>query len=148
MLSRLKSWFLNLLGLARIDPKVVECASEDEARAKAQAESTPLAGATVLRFTPTGSMSPLIPMWGGFGVARYQSFDKARLGAVAIYNAVWNQSAPFAHRLVQRDKDGYIASGDNNAHSEANYRVTSANYLGEVITVYRWPQPAAKPLAA
>lgn len=148
MLSRLKSWFLNFLGLARIDPKVVECATEDEARAKAQVESSELAACGVVSFTPTGSMAPLIPLWGGFGVARYQSFDKARLGTVAIYNAVWNQSAPFAHRLVQRDKDGFIASGDNNAHSESRYRVTGANYLGEVLTIYRWPKLATKPLAA
>lgn len=148
MFSRLKSWLLNFLGLARIDPKVVECASEDEALAKAQFEAASLAACNVLKFTPTGSMAPLIPTWGGFGVARYQPIDKARLGTVALYNAVWNQTAPIAHRLVSRDKYGFIASGDANARSEPTYRITEQNYLGEVLTVYRWPEPANKPLVA
>lgn len=148
MFSWLKAWFINFLGLTKINPKVVECTSEDEARAKAQLESANLVATAVVQFTPTGSMSPLIPQWGGFGVARYQSFDKARLGSVAIYTALWFQNGPLAHRLVQKDKDGFIASGDNNSRSENWERVTPANYLGEVLTVYRWPKPEAKPLAA
>lgn len=140
-LSSIKAWFVNLLGIARVDPRIVECATEDEARAKAQIESLALVAHSVVQFLPTGSMAPLIPTWGGFGVARYQPFNKARLGTVAIYNATWFQPAPIAHRLVYKDRYGFIASGDNNAHSEPMARITAANYLGEVVIVYRWPEP-------
>lgn len=139
----IKAWFVNLLGIARVDPRVIECATEDEARAKAQLEAGVLVAHGVVKFAPTGSMSPLIPTWGGFGVARYQPFGDAKLGTVAIYNATWFQAAPIAHRLVYKDKYGFIASGDNNAHSEPMARITAANYLGEVISIYRWPQLTA-----
>lgn len=69
------------------------------------------------------------------------------LGRVIVYRPSWDSLYPTAHRAVAADSYGLIMSGDNNRPridadgrnvvSEAPYRVTAANYLGEVVGLYR-----------
>lgn len=44
------------------------------------------------------------------------------------------------HRLVQKDKAGWIASGDSNKHSENFERITPDNYFGTVLKIYTHPK--------
>lgn len=44
------------------------------------------------------------------------------------------------HRLVMKDKHGWIASGDNNKKSEASERITEKNYKGQAVKAYRKPK--------
>ena len=66
------------------------------------------------------------------------SFGDHLKGKVAVYKAKWNDNKPVMHRLVSGNaKDGFIASGDNNARSEAAERVRADNFVGEVVSIYR-----------
>jgi hypothetical protein len=143
MLSWLKSWWVNFWGLAKIDPKVVAYSSQEAAHFAAVAEVSQLVAHSVIDIAATGSMAPLIPTWGAVGVLRYQPVAKAKLGTVAVYNAAWYPKAPMCHRLVQKDALGFIGSGDANSHSEPMGRITEANYIGELVTLYTWPKGAA-----
>ena len=85
---------------------------------------------------PEGSMQPLIHQWDWLVMVPTPLGDDL-LGKVVTYHADWFPSSTVTHRLVAKDRYGYIASGDHNAHSEPEYRVTAANYVGEIIAIYR-----------
>lgn len=84
-----------------------------------------------------GSMLPLIRA-GDFLVVRPSVFSGTLTGRVVVYAPKWNAGRYVVHRLVSGDaRAGFIASGDNNARSEAFELVTAATYVGEVVGIYR-----------
>ena len=91
-------------------------------------------GQKVWQVSHTGSMKPFLQ--GGEYVVTVANYDAIRLGQILVYHAPYNKS-PIVHRAVQKDKDGWIMSGDANRHTESWFRVTKDNYLGTVVSVYR-----------
>jgi len=85
---------------------------------------------------PEGSMRPLIHQWDWLVCVPTPLTDDL-LGKVVTYRPEWNHGTNTTHRLVAKDQYGYIASGDHNARSEPQWRVTPANYVGEIIAIYR-----------
>jgi len=95
------------------------------------------AGGSVLLVTnPEGSMQPLIHQWDWLVCVPTPLTDDL-LGKVVTYRPAWNHGQNTTHRLAAKDRYGYIASGDHNARSEPQWRVTTANYVGEIIAIYR-----------
>ena len=92
------------------------------------------AGERAWQVSHTGSMKPFLQ--GGEYVVTVANYDAIRLGQILVYHAPYNKS-PIVHRAVQKDKDGWIMSGDANRHTESWFRVTKDNYLGTVVSVYR-----------
>ncbi len=85
-----------------------------------------------------GSMEPLIYA-GDWVVVTPTPFSDALLGHVVVYKPAWNKGDPVLHRLVSGNaKDGFIASGDHNPTSETSERVTVADYVGELVAIYRF----------
>lgn len=85
-----------------------------------------------------GSMQPLI-FKDDWLVTQATPYGDHLLGKVAIYKPKWRDGQPVMHRLVSGNaKDGFIASGDNTPRSEASERVTAANYVSEVVGIYRY----------
>lgn len=94
---------------------------------------------------PTGSMRPLIDDYDWIVVDTGYAYSALKGGHVIMYNAEWS-SAPVTHRLRQMDKYGWIVSGDSvrpdiaangkSLTTEADLRVTEANYIGLVVAVY------------
>ena len=120
----------------KLDPRLYTFAN-----AKIAAESARLhardAGGTVTTITCCGSMKPLIQD-GDVVVIVPTPYGDSLLGRVAVYTPKWSNGDRIAHRLVSGDaKAGFIASGDNNATSEANERVRADNYHGEIVAIYR-----------
>lgn len=91
-------------------------------------------GEKVWHVSHTGSMKPFLQ--GGEYVVTVANYEAIRLGQILVYYAPYNKS-PLVHRAVQKDKDGWIMSGDSAKHTESWYRVTKDNYLGTVVSVYR-----------
>ena len=121
-----------------IDPPVYVYADAKVAEfsAKAHAKENP-AVLTVHQNVCCGSMRPTIQQ-GDWLVVENSKFGDHLLGKCAVYKPAWNNNQPVLHRLVSGNaQDGFIASGDNNPKSEASERVTSANYVGEVVAIYR-----------
>jgi hypothetical protein len=69
------------------------------------------------------------------GVAK--PYDELKEGDVVNYRPKWNDGKLTCHRLVAKDKDGWIASGDNNGRSENWERVRPENYVDVVVSVHR-----------
>lgn len=98
------------------------------------------------------SMAPFLQANDLIVVDRGVPFDKLEVGQIVTYHAVgpnWPgrtmADMPVTHRIVVIDKDGLVLSGDDNAHTEAQSRVTKETYIGLVVAVYRvLPTPAAK----
>ena len=89
----------------------------------------------------THSMEPTL-MGGDFIVVAgkgNRSFESLKAGEIIIYDADWLPvgASPVTHRLMSKDKDGWVLSGDNNRHSESRWRVAEKNYLGVVVARYR-----------
>ena len=81
-----------------------------------------------------GSMEPLIYA-GDWIVTKREVFTDALLGKAGVYRRENGQH--LLHRFVSGNaRDGYIASGDNNARSEPDERVTSANYISTAVAIY------------
>ena len=89
---------------------------------------------------PEGSMQPLI-FQGDWLVCVPTPLGDDLLGKVVSYRPAWNHGQNTTHRLAAKDRYGYIASGDHNAHSEPQERVTTTNYVGEIIAIYREAKP-------
>ncbi len=120
----------------RVDPPVRSFAVD-----RLTAESARLhardAGGAVETITCCGSMKPLIQD-GDRVVIVPTPYEDRLLGRVTVYAPAWAKGGRIAHRLVAGSAaEGFIASGDNNARSEADERVTADNYLGEIIAIYR-----------
>ena len=94
------------------------------------------AGEKVWHVSKTGSMKPFLH--GGEYVVTVANYEAIRLGQILVYYAPYNKS-PLIHRAVQKDKDGWIMSGDSAKHTESWYRVTKDTYLGTVVSVYKSP---------
>ena len=95
-------------------------------------------GGRVFTVAYTGSMKPFL--MGGEKVVVVGEYPAIKRGDVLIYNGRLNPYAAeqvVIHRAVQHDKDGWIMSGDNNAHTETWSRVRPDNYLGTVVAIYR-----------
>lgn len=131
------AFFVSACGYAeRIDPPVYTFAND-----KITAESARLhakdADGWVTTITCCGSMKPLIQDGDRVVIVATPYGDRLK-GRVAVYAPAWAKGGRVAHRLVAGSAaEGFIASGDNNARSEPQERVTAANYLGEIVAIYR-----------
>lgn len=85
---------------------------------------------------PTGSMRPQIES-GDIVISKAVPFKELKKGQIVNYRPKWNNGKLTLHRLVENDKDGWIASGDNNSRSENWERVTEANYDSVLVRIYR-----------
>lgn len=106
-----------------------------ELSAKAHAAT---ANGKVYYVMDTHSMEPTL--WGGdFIVVVPAPYHELKLGQIITYQADWQPAGapPVTHRLVKQDGLGWVLSGDNNARSEPQWRVTSRNYIGLVAGIYR-----------
>lgn len=81
----------------------------------------------------TGSMKPYLQ--GGEIVVCKSDFEGIKLGDVVVYRASFSYT-PIIHRAVQKDKAGWIMSGDANRDSESWARVRKDNYLGTVVAIF------------
>lgn len=103
----------------------------------AHACAASLPDATVSVVLPTGSMRPTL-LDGDYVVLSPVPFDTLKLGDIVTYKAGWNPAlASVIHRLVDKDKGGFIASGDNNARSEPQWRITPDSYYAKCMAVFR-----------
>ena len=91
----------------------------------------------------TGSMEPFI-MGGDRALGKKVAYEDLQVGDVVNYRPKWNKGNLTIHRLVLKDKDGFIASGDNNKNSESGERVTKDNYDSKCIMIYRAKKKADK----
>lgn len=91
----------------------------------------------VYQVSYTGSMKPLLQ--GGEWVVSAKNYDSIQKGEVLIYQAPYNQS-PIIHRAVEKDKLGWIMSGDSAKHTESWFRVTPETYIGTTIAIFKNPQ--------
>jgi hypothetical protein len=118
------------------DPSVHSFASRSEALRAAQNHANGVHGEVLEVVNPDGSMLPLIHA-GDFLVSVDHGFTDDLLGKVNSYRPHWNHGALTTHRFVSGNaRDGFIASGDHNAHSEAQERVHADVYVGDTIAVY------------
>lgn len=93
--------------------------------------------ATVSKILPTGSMIPTL-LGGDFAVLHPVPFDALKLGDIVTYKAGWfSGPEDVIHRLVAKDKAGFIASGDANKRSEPEWRITPASYRAKCVHVFR-----------
>ena len=84
----------------------------------------------------TGSMKPLLQ--GGEVVVTQHNFDNIQAGQILVYRATYYDK-PIIHRAIQKDKYGWLMSGDSSRLSESWARVTNDNYLGTAIAGYKKP---------
>jgi signal peptidase I len=82
----------------------------------------------------TGSMKPFLR--GGEIAVTKADYDSIQVGQILVYKASYNNN-PIIHRAVQKDRDGWIMSGDSAKHTESWARVNKDNYLGTVVAVYQ-----------
>lgn len=73
-----------------------------------------------------------------------RSFGSLKAGEIITYQADWLPvgAAPVTHRLVKRESDGWILSGDDNRQTESKWRVTEKTYIGVVVAIYRLKKSA------
>ena len=130
-------FFLSSCGYYKhVDPRLYVYDNEKVAQESARLEALDKNG-WVTKNVCCGSMRPLIQV-DDLLVVVPSSFGDHLKGKVAVYKAEWNDNKPVMHRLVSGNaKDGFIASGDNNARSEAAERVRADNFVGEVVSIYR-----------
>ena len=118
------------------DPPLYTYPSLTMVRMSAELHARDLGGKALV-VAATGSMEPTL-MAGDFIVVTKPPFPSIEEGDILIYKAEWSLSgAPVCHRAVQKDRRGWIMSGDNNRHSEPHWRVTEDNYMGLVEARYR-----------
>lgn len=82
----------------------------------------------------TGSMRPVLA--GGDFVVVIDAYQQIKKGDILVYRATYNAN-PIVHRAADKDKGGWIMSGDSAPVSESWARVTESNYLGTVVAIYR-----------
>jgi signal peptidase I len=86
---------------------------------------------------PTGSMIPTL-LGGDYVVLAPVPFSDLVLGDIVTYKAAWfTGQGTVIHRLVAKDKAGFIASGDANKRSEPEWRITPASYHAKCVAVFR-----------
>ena len=120
-------------------PPVTPCDSEDDAQAQAFAAVT--GNQFVNKVAFTGSMLPTL-QGGDMVLLDPVDFATLQAGDIITYKAEWNPTfSNVCHRILLKDDAGWVASGDNNPHSEASWRVTPDNYHAKCVAVFRFPQP-------
>lgn len=122
---------------ARLDPQLYTYDSARVVSESARLHALNVQG-TVYLVMDTHSMEPLL-FGGDLVVVAPVGFDALKLGQVITYRADWAapDAPPVTHRIVARDSDGLLLSGDNVAHTENKHRVTARNYVGLVVGIYR-----------
>ena len=116
-----------------IDPPIVYC---DPAQIQLLAciESFKVKG-LVFRCIGYGSMLPIIKT-GDYLIVMPKTFsENDLLEKIVVYKSKSNNLA-VSHRLVRKDKEGYLAKGDHNLAADIEY-VTRQNFIGEVIEIFR-----------
>lgn len=84
----------------------------------------------------TGSMRPTLD--GGDSILCLPvPYEDLKEGDIVNYRPKWNNGKLTIHRLVLKDKGGWIASGDGNKRSENWERVTKDNYVDRATQIYR-----------
>ena len=114
----------------KLDPPIYSTSNSQEAAIQ---EAARING-KVWSVMHTGSMKPLLQ--GGEHAVTVAKFDTVKRGQVLVYRATYNAN-PIIHRAVEQDKYGWLMSGDSSPRSESWARVTSENYLGTVVAIYR-----------
>lgn len=127
---------------AGLPPKTL-CASEADARERALLDIV-AHGGSLLVTSGTPSMEPYI-VGRAYGVYISRPFAEVPVGRLILYHPVGGTAglspeSILCHVLAARDTAGGIPSGLHNARSEAWGRVTEANFVGEVVAIYSWPQ--------
>jgi hypothetical protein len=117
------------------NPAVVVHETAEQAHAAAMAEAKALNG-RIYKTSGTPSMLPLID-GQVFVVGQPKAYDQLCEGDIANYNAKW-AGGTVLHRLVAKDKEGWIPSGDNNARSEPNEKVKPDNYCDVVVKIHTY----------
>ena len=90
----------------------------------------------------THSMEPIL--WGGDYIVvtllEKRPYSGLKVGEVVTYRADWQSAGapPVTHRLAQKDKYGWILTGDNTPTYESRWRMTENEYLGTVVGIYRF----------
>lgn len=118
------------------NPPVVMHDTEAEAAAAARLEASQNNG-RLYRTGGTSSMEPLI-VGQVYVVATPKPYDQLKEGDIMNYKPKWANGGVVIHRGVQKDKDGWIASGDNNPRSESWERIRPDNYLDTVTTIHTY----------
>ena len=108
--------------------------------AQLHARDVPGGSGLHIQVAPTGSMEPTLK--GGDIIVivgeNNRPYSSLRAGEIIVYTADWAPNGPpVIHRLVQKDKDGWILSGDANPTSESGWRVTEKTYIGVAVAIYR-----------
>lgn len=93
----------------------------------------------VFSVADTGSMHPTLA-GSDYLLAQKVKYDDLKEGEIVIYNPKWNNGKSTVHRLVQKDKGGWIMSGDNNKRSESWERMTPETYTAKAIKIIRKPK--------
>jgi signal peptidase I len=127
-------------------PPITQTDSDALASISARQAAAKFGGRGQSYFTlDTRSMEPTL-QGGDYTVAEEVPYDQLQKGDIVTYQADWlpPDSPPVTHRLVQKDKDGWIASGDNNPRSESWARVSERNYKAKVVHVYRPKNPTKR----
>lgn len=131
------AFLFSLLGCGyaeRLDPNVYTFDTPEQTAAAASKHAVMVTG-TVRPINCCGSMLPLIQN-GDLIVIAPVAFTDRLLGRVVVYRG--GPAENWVHRLAAGTAEaGFIASGDNNAHSEAGRYVTAKNFVGEVVGIYR-----------
>lgn len=124
-----------------IDPPLYTYDSYALTYESARLHARDVGGYVTLPVLNTHSMEPLI--WGGDLLVivppKVSLYGPALKGRVIGYHPEWQPELFVVHRVVAADKDGLLVEGDNvdARHHENKTRVTEANYLGEVVAIYR-----------
>lgn len=124
---------------AATDPKVERLATRALAFQQAVTRAAQVGG-RVFTVADTHSMEPLL-YGNNFVVTAPAEYENLKMGDVVTYKPKWNREQMTIHRLVAQDRDGWIASGDNNPRSESWERVRKDNYYGRLVAIYAYEEP-------
>lgn len=139
--QKIKQTVSKLFGYSpRINPTVVACKDRQDAEIEANIYANANPPALIYPMLgDTGSMVPLIPKHGCSAVGKPIPFADVMLGTVVVYRPDWNNKNPVVHRLVAKDKLGFLASGDSTPRTESWERVTADNFSSVIVSLYTFP---------
>jgi hypothetical protein len=120
----------------KMNPAIVVHPTADDARVAAEAEAKKVGG-KLYRTANTGSMRPTIS-GQSYVVGVKKPYDQIKEGEIGNYMPKWAKGQVVIHRFVQKDKGGWIASGDANKRSESWERVTPENYHDTVTAIHTY----------
>ena len=117
------------------NPDLVIVANKDEATRGALGRAV-ADGGYILNAVGSSMLPNIIE--GDMVVVVHAPFNGDLLGWPVVYRAAWADGRLVSHRLVAGDaRSGFIASGDNNQHSETWEPIRSQNYVGKIVAIYR-----------